>query len=88
VGDHMQSDVEYIHEDAPIEQALAQFARGTAPLLVVMDSDDQVVGILTLKEALSELLLPQAAAEPDAAEAEEPVTDNLEEVPVDSETTD
>lgn len=82
VADYMMSDFESISEDASIEQALAQFAHGSALLLVVLDKEEQPVGILTLKEALSELLLPEPVEEEKPATKDVPDQAQLEKVEV------
>lgn len=56
VCDHMEEDVETINEHEPIEAAFSQFAASSTTLIIVTDKESEVVGVLTLKDALKALL--------------------------------
>jgi len=61
VADFMHEPVIYINEDEPIENALAKFSLSGRPLLIVNNHKHQIVGVLTLKDALSSILSPDSS---------------------------
>ena len=58
VGDYVRSPIRYIQEDETIESALAKFSLTGQILFVVINPKRDIVGYLTLKEALSSILSP------------------------------
>lgn len=58
VRDHMRLPPRTINQEETMESALAQFSLSGQVFLIVVDNDQQISGGLSLKDALSSLLLP------------------------------
>ena len=71
IRDHMHGNVETINEDEPIEKSLAKFALSGQALLIVISSADEVIGTITLRDALSSLLAEDNLEEDAVAPTEE-----------------
>ncbi len=56
IGDVMQSDIYYVHEDYPLEQVLDAFLKTQHHLFVVVNSFEEYVGIITIEDILEEIL--------------------------------
>lgn len=56
VGDFMHSPIRFINENESIEKALTAFASHSQSLMVVVNKDKQLLGVLSLKNALAILL--------------------------------
>ncbi|MGH7234377.1 MAG: CBS domain-containing protein [Candidatus Saccharimonadales bacterium] len=67
VSDYMRKNVDSIGHDESIEDALQRFIDTSAPLLVVLDKENEAVGTLNLNDALEALLV----LEKDKTEVEE-----------------
>ena len=87
VGDHMKSPVRHLDQDESMESALAKFAMSGHTLFLVSDDNDDIVGTLTLRDALGSILAPETKGKRKVAETvetQEAVTDhdinNLEEI--------
>lgn len=59
IGDYLQPDVRYLHEDDSLSQAMQAFYRTRHQLFLVVNSFQEYVGIVTLKR-----LMQQLAGEP------------------------
>jgi Mg2+/Co2+ transporter CorC len=56
IGDVMQANVYYVHEDHPLEQVLDAFLKTQHHLFVVVNSFEELVGIITIEDILEEIL--------------------------------
>lgn len=56
VGDIMKRDAHFINESHTLEQALDGFLKSGQHLLVVVNNFEEVVGVLTLEDVLSQIL--------------------------------
>ncbi len=56
IGDVMQADVYYVHEDHPLEQVLDAFLKTQHHLFIVVNSFEEFVGIITIEDILEEIL--------------------------------
>jgi CBS domain containing-hemolysin-like protein len=56
IGDVMQADVYYVHEDHPLEQVLDAFLKTQHHLFIVVNSFEEFVGIITREDILEEIL--------------------------------
>lgn len=80
IADHMHSNVRYIKQDEPMESALAKFALSGQVMFVVINKAEDIVGALTLKDALGSLLAPDnrnIMAGEDEVSSPGPNSDNL-----------
>ncbi len=81
VKDFMNPEVEYIDRNLPIEDALIRFAHIDGQLIIVNDAEGELVGSITLKDALA-ALLSFDVEKMDPKEVMQAVADELEEVVV------
>ncbi len=72
VRDHMENSIEAINEFDSIERAFNRFASAATTVLVVIDQENEALGILTLKDALKAwLVLEDQVREPASQEQQE-----------------
>lgn len=68
VKDLMKKEVYFINEDASLRQALAAFLRTHHHLLIVVNSFEEMVGVLSLEDVLEQILGKQIVDEFDSYE--------------------
>ncbi|HVI60627.1 MAG TPA: CBS domain-containing protein [Candidatus Saccharimonadales bacterium] len=56
VGDVMDPNIAYLHENDPLSQAFHAFSATSQPLFVVVNSSEEYVGIVTIDNILRQLL--------------------------------
>ena len=56
VKDYVRKDVYYINEDANLRQALAAFLKSSHHLLVVVNSFEEIVGVLSIEDVFEQII--------------------------------
>ncbi len=56
VKDHMSKKVYYVHEEQPLDHALKAFLRTSHHLLVVVNSFEEFVGVVTMEDIIEEII--------------------------------
>jgi CBS domain containing-hemolysin-like protein len=77
VKDHMSARVGWLNRNQPMEAALAKFALELQPLLIVTGKNKEILGILTLKDALGSLLAVETSKANETKLFMEPIRGDL-----------
>jgi CBS domain containing-hemolysin-like protein len=80
--DHMDANIHYLLEDESLKSALKIMTKTSSPAYIVKDTNDNNVGIITLSDVLSELIVEEAEIEEElSGDEDDDLTEQINDQP-------